>query len=143
MSFISLKEKIKSILNGVANIQQVADYPTENFQGFPACVVRTNGNTSDYETTDENTEIYDFTVYLFQDLANPTMTIIQAREQIEALCDEIRDKFDSDEFLNGVSLPADRTMLGVKPTVSKIFEEESGKYVVAEIDLAVKISKHI
>ena len=71
------------------------------------------------------------------------MTPVECRKEIIRLCDEVRDKFDSDEFLNGVSLPAGRTMLGVRPTVSKIFEEESGKYVVAEIDLAVRISKRI
>jgi hypothetical protein len=51
MSFISLKNKIKSVLLTIPEIQQVADYPTQDFSGFPAVVVRTNGNTSEYETT--------------------------------------------------------------------------------------------
>ncbi len=68
---------------------------------------------------------------------------MKSREIIEELCDTVRDTFDSDEFLTGLSLPSGRTMLGVKPTVSKIYEEDSGKYVVAEIVLDIRVSKKV
>jgi len=68
MSFITLKNKIKSVLLTIPEIQQVLDYPSQDFQGFPAVVVRTNGNTSSYETTSENDEIYGFSLFLFYPL---------------------------------------------------------------------------
>lgn len=142
MSFLTIKEKIKTMLLAITEIQQVSDYPNHDFNGFPSAMVRTDGNSSEYETTNENDEIYAFTVFVFQNLDGP-FDVVKSREIIEELCDTVRDTFDSDEFLNGVSLPSDRSMLGVKPTVSKIYEEESGKYVIAEIELAVRISKRV
>lgn len=143
MSFTTIKAKMKELLESIEDIEEVSDYPNQNFNGFPAAMVRTNGNTSDYETTSENDEVYDFTIYLFQNLDNPVIDMVKGREIMEGLCDTVRDTFDKDEFLDGIELPTDRTMLGVKPTVSKIFEEESGKYVVSEIDVAVRVSKQI
>lgn len=142
MSFISLKNKIKTVLQGINAIQEVHDYPTEDFSGYPAVVVRTDGNTSNYETTNENEELYTFTIYALQNL-DGVFSKTKARQIIEELCDTIRDKFDSDEFLSGLSLPSGRTMLGIRPTVSKIFEEENGKFCVAEIELAVRVSKTV
>jgi len=66
MSLIVIKEKIKSKLQSISTIQQVADYPTVDFQGYPAACVRTDEKTGEYETTSENYEEYFFTVYLLQ-----------------------------------------------------------------------------
>lgn len=142
MSFVQLKKTIKTKLEGISDIQEVADYPTENFQGYPAAMVRSEGNVSDYETTQENEEVYTFTVILVQVL-DGTHDEEKARDIMEALCDTVRDSFDSDEFLSGISLPADRAMIGVHPTVSRIGVEDEGKFVVAEIELACKVIKTI
>lgn len=142
MSFIAIKGKIKSVLESLSEIQQVSDYPNQDFSGFPAVMVRTNGNTSDYETTNENDEIYSFSLFVFQ-IIEGAFTAEKAREILEEMCDLIRDTFDSDEFLNGIVMPAGRTILGVKPTVSNIGEDDSGKYSIAEIELAVRVSKFI
>lgn len=142
MSFSVLKEKIKTKLEGISDIQQVKDYPSVDFNGYPSVTVRTTGNTSDYETTTENLEVYNFEIIAFQQLADDgAKTNVQAREIIEGLCDTIRDNFDSDEFLAGLSLPSNRNLMGVVPTVSEIMEEDSGKYVVAVIEIACKVSK--
>lgn len=143
MSFISLKSKIKSVLQAIPAIQQVLDYPNQDFQGFPAVIVRTDGNTSQYETTNENDELYTFSLFAYQDIAGGVFSQEKARNILEELCDTIRDTFDSNEFLTGVTLPSNRVMLGVKPTVSEIGEDESGKYCIAVIELAVRISKTI
>lgn len=142
MSFITLKSKIKLVLQGVANIHQVSDFPNQDFSGFPSVMVRTNGNTSKYETTTENDEIYSFSLFVFQ-IIEGAFTAEKARNVLEEMCDNIRDAFDSNEFLIGVSLPSNRVMLGVKPTVSKIGEDESGKYCIAEIEVACRISKTV
>lgn len=147
MSFITLKNKIKSVLLTISDIQQVFDYPNQDFDGFPAVVVRTNGNTSEYETTHENDELYSFSLFCFQiqssENEDPVYSKQKARQILEELCDKIRDTFDTDEFLNGVAMPAGRTLLGVKPTVSDIGEDDSGKYCIAEIKLDIRVSKLI
>lgn len=143
MSIITLKSKIKSVLESIDVIQQVEDYPTIDFNGYPAVAVRSDGNTSRYETTCDNEEIYSFTLFLYYPIDNDVKTQRKGRSIIEETCDTIRDTFDNDEFLDGISLPADRLMIGVRPTVSVIGEEESGKFVGAEIELAIRISKNI
>lgn len=144
MSFITIKAKIKAILLTVSTIHQVTDYPNHDFSGFPAVMIRTNGNTSEYETTTENDELYSFSLFVYQIIEGASVFSAQeARNILEEMCDTVRDTFDSDEFLNGISLPAGRTMLGVRPTVSRIGEDDSGKYCIAEIELAVRVSKSV
>ena len=126
MSFITLKEKIRTILLTIPQVKQILDYPSQDFNGYPCVVVRTNGNTSEYETTHDNEEVYSFSLFLFQNLDEAVFSKVQSREIVEELCDTIRDTFDSDEFLNGVSMPSGRTLLGVRPTVSQIGEDDSG-----------------
>ena len=142
MSFITIKQKIKAVLLTINTIQQVSDYPNQDFSGFPSVMVRTNGNSSEYETTNENDELYSFSLFVFQ-IVEGVFTAEKSRNILEEMCDTIRDTFDSDEFLNGISLPAGRTILGVRPTVSKIGEDDSGKYCVAEIEIAVRVSKTV
>ena len=143
MSFVTIKDQIKVKLETIASIQEVHDFPHQDFGGFPAVTVRTVGNTSDYETTCENGELYTFALQCFQNIEGEVHTATAARRIMEVLCDTIRDAFDSDEFLTGISLPADRTMIGVLPTVSEIYETDNGKYVIADIEIAVQISKKI
>jgi hypothetical protein len=142
MSFITLKEKIKTELQEISTIQQVADYPTQDFQGYPAACVRSDRQTAQYESTSENYEEYAFTVYLLQNL-DGVWDVVKSREIIEELCDQVRDHFDSDEFLSGISMPSGRVLLGIRPTSSEIFEEENGKFVVAEISIICRVSKSI
>lgn len=144
MSFIAIKEKLKTKLEAISEIEEVKDYPSVDFDGYPSVTVRTMGNVSDYETTTENIETYNFEVIAFQQLADDgAKTNVQAREIIEGLCDTIRDNIDDDEFLDGIVLPAGRELIGVRPTVSQIMEEDSGKYVVALIEIACRVSKNI
>lgn len=141
--YVTLKEKIKTELQEITGIQAVADYPTMDFQGYPAACVRSDEKEGQYETTSENYEEYKFTVYLLQNLDGQVFSPVKSREIIEELVDTVSDHFDSDEFLSGIAMPNDRVLLGIRPTNSRIFEEESGKFVVAEVSLACRVSKSI
>ena len=142
MSYIDLKKKIKAELAEITEIQQIADYPTMDFQGYPAAVVRSDEQTGDYESTSENYEEYAFTVFILQNIGG-VWDIVKSREIIETICDTVRDHFDTDEFLSGIALPSGRNFFGIRPTRSRIFEEESGKFVVAQITLICRVSKII
>lgn len=142
MSFITIKAKIKSMLQSIPQIEHVTDFPNQDFSGFPAVMIRTNGNSSEYETTTENDELYSFSLFTYQ-IVEGVFTPAKARNILEEMCDIIRDTFDSDEFLNGIVLPSDRTILGVRPTVSEIGEDDSGKYCIAKIEIAVRVSKSV
>lgn len=140
MSFTTIKSKLKEKVLAVDSVYEVSDYPNQDFGGFPAVIVRTNGNTSEYLSTSENDEVYSFSLFVFQ-IIEGAFTQAKAREVLETACDDIRDAIDQDEFLDGIALPSGRSILGVRPTVSNIGEDDSGKYAIAEIELAVRVSK--
>jgi len=143
MSFIQLKKEIKSTLDGLSEIQQVEDFPTEDFNGYPSVSIRSMGVEDDYETTDQNYEEYVFNLYLNVENSKDIESKIENRNLLEELCDLVRDTFDSNEFLDGVELPADRQMIGVRPAVAEIDESEDGKYVTATIVLKCRVNKQI
>jgi len=143
MSLVTLKEQIKSKLDLIDNIQQVEDYPTIDFNGYPSAVVRSMGVDNDYETTCENLETYRFEIYLVIENSGDLYNLSKTRGAVEELFDEVRDNFDNDEFLSGLSLPSDRQLLGVLPALGEIHEVEEGKYVEAVIILNIRVSKQL
>ena len=136
MSFETIRNRIKTKLEGINQIQYVYDFPTEDYKGYPCAMIKTVSNESDYETTTENIRTYLFTIYLIQESEHTDRR--QARRILEGLTDVIIDEFDKDQYLSGISLPSSETMVGVRPALSDIVNEE--KYVVAEVGLAVRIS---
>ena len=143
MSIVTLKEKIKTKLDAIDEIKEVQDYPTVSCNGYPLAVVRSMGVGNDYETTCENLETYRFEVYLVFENSGGVKTLSDTRGIVEGLCDTVRDNFDDDEFLSGLSLPADRQLMGVSPAIGEINEVEEGKYVEATIILNIRISKQL
>lgn len=141
MSFISLKTAIKNRLLNITEIEEVKDYPSQDFTNFPSAVVRSNGVLNDYETNKENLETYQFTIFVFYSYQAESDNEADIRERLETLCDTIRDDFDDNEFLNGISLPADRVMIGIYPTSAVIGEYDNGKYIGCEIEIDTRISK--
>lgn len=143
MSLVVIKNHIKSKLLAISNIQEVQDYPTVDTNGYPLAVVRSMGVDNDYETTCENIETYKFQVYLIVENSGDLSNLSATRAIVEALFDEVRDNFDNDEFLSGISLPADRQLMGVLPALGDINEVEEGKYVEGTIILNIKVSKSL
>jgi len=137
-----LKEKIVEKLQTIGGVAQVLDYPSQDFQKFPAVQVSFEGNTSEYETTTENDELFTYNLYVFE-LIDGKFSKVKSRLILEELSDTIRDAFDSDEFLAGISLPSGKTMLGIRPTTSDIGEDDEGKYAISIIELAIRVSKRV
>jgi len=136
MSFVSIRNQIISKLESINDIQYVYPYPTEDFGGYPCAMVKSDRNESDYETTTENIRSYIFTIYLMQESEHADRR--EARRILENLVDQVIDAFDQDQFLDGLSLPSSETMVGIRPALSDIVEEE--KYVTAQVGLVVRIS---
>lgn len=135
-----IKEYLKSYLLSTTGVGQVEDYPTQDFNTFPAVQVSYDGNVSDYLTTTENDILYAYTLFVYQ-VIEGDIDRQRARLILEELSDTIADRFDSNEFLDGISLPSGKTMIGVKPTTVEIGEDEEGKYTIAKIEIATRITK--
>jgi hypothetical protein len=137
-----LKEKIKTITSGITGVAKVEDYPTQDFSQFPAVEISFDGNTSEYETTNENLELFVYNLYLYQ-IIDGVFDRKKSRLILEELSDTIRDTFDSDEFLVGISMPSGKTLMGVRPTISEIGESDDGKYAMAKIEISIRVSKQV
>lgn len=135
-----LKEYIKAYLVATTGVGQVEDYPNQDFNTWPGIEVSYNGNTSTYLSTSENDILYTYTLFIYQ-IVEGSIDKRRARLILEELSDVIADRFDSNEFLDGVALPSGKTMIGVKPTTVEIAEDEEGKFIVARMEIATRITK--
>mgnify|MGYP003558746187 CR=1 FL=1 len=135
-----LKEYIKAYLVATTGVGQVEDYPNQDFNTWPGIEVSYNGNTSTYLSTSENDILYAYTLFIYQ-IVEGSIDKRRARLILEELSDVIADRFDSNEFLDGVALPSGKTMIGVKPTTVEIAEDEEGKFIVARMEIATRITK--
>ena len=143
--FEILRNKIKDKLATISEIQEVQDYPTLEFGGFPVAVIKSTRNESSFETTKENLRVYVFTVYIMQDIASQGMK--KARGIVEATVDSILDAFDKDQNLEAVglqtALPADKTVMKSQPLMTDIGTTDDEKFAVAKLDIKVSISINI
>lgn len=135
-----IKEYIKSYLVATSGVGQVEDYPNQDFNTWPGVEVSYNGNVSTYLSTTENDIVYAYTLFVYQ-MVEGSIDRRRARLILEELSDVIADRFDSNEFLDGIALPSGKTMIGVKPTTVEISEDEEGKYTLAKIEIATRITK--
>ena len=142
MTATTIKAKIKSVLLSITGVEQVEDYPNQDFSAYPAVQVAYEGHTSERHSNEENDVVHTFKAFVFQ-VVEGAIDRSRARIILEELTDTICDTFDSDEFLAGISLPAGKTIIGIKPTNVLIGEDEEGKFTVSEIELAVRVNKDV
>ena len=142
---INLKSKIKTEIQEVLDFgaASVKDYPTTDFQTYPACAIRTDEGTGEYETTAENYEEYIFTLFFLQLIDTEAHDPVKSRAIMEEIVGSVRLHFDTDEFMAGLSIPSGYAFLGIRPTHWRIYDEEAGKFVVGEVKIVARISKTI
>ena len=141
MSFAPIRNKIKEKLQTIDSIQQVEDYPSNEFNGYPAAMVASTRNENEFNTTTENKRIYVFTVYVLQEMK--VLGEKQARRIIEEVVDDIIEAFDQDQLLASVNintvLPDNECMVMSAPILGEIYNEDEGKYVVGQLEIGVTI----
>lgn len=145
MSFRTLSNQIKSILEGISDIQNVYDYPWYKFDGYPAATILPSDLESDYETSVENLREYVFNVELFLSLNAVNKDGYEQKVEdgfriMENLIDTVIDTFDKDETMTGISLPTGKTMIGIYPVPSVLVFLEDDKMIYAEVKIRVRIS---
>lgn len=135
-----IKAYVKAYLLATTGVGQVEDYPNQDFNTWPGIEVSYDGNSSTYLSTTENDIVYVYTLFVYQ-IVEGAIDRRRARLILEELSDTIADRFDSNEFLDGILLPSGKTMIGVRPTTVEIAEDEEGKFVVAKIEIATRVTK--
>lgn len=135
MAWENVRNKVKSKLEGVSTIQEVLDFPSEEFTGFPVAVIETVRNDADFQTTNDNRRTYVFNIYLIQEIEK--FGPYKSRRIIEGVVDDVIDVFDEDQLLTGIVMPDREVLVICLPALSRIYTEEGAKYVVGLIELKV------
>ena len=134
-SWEQLRNVIVSVLESVSSVQEVHEFPTEEFNGNPAAVIETIRSESDFQTITDNRRTYFFSIYVYQEVK--TKTPKQARRIIQGVSGDIMDAFDNDQLLSGASMPSNEVLVISLPALSNIFTSEDAKYIIGEIELKV------
>ena len=145
MSFNTISNKLKTVLDGITDLESVYEYPWLKFDGYPSATITPSGYDSDYETNTENQRLYVYTIRLFVGLKS--VNKVSYKDKVDTghrimreLTDKVIDVFDKDELLSGIDLPTGYTMIGVKPVPSSIVYFPDEKMIVSEVKVEVKIS---
>lgn len=141
--FAVIRDKIETKLGTITSIQEVKDYPTEQFNGFPAAMVTSTRNEAELETTIHNKRIYVFTVFLLQEIESQGES--QARKIIEGVVDDVIKSFDEDYKLSGLqddldAADSNETVIISFPLLSDIYTDPDTKYVIGELEIKVVVS---
>jgi hypothetical protein len=136
MSVISIRDILKTKLQSISSVQEVVEYPTEEFNGYPAVVIGFNDMESSFETTSENKRIYNFNIHIIENITNSNVK--EARRIVEETIDDVIEALDQDQQLAGIVLPSNETMLMAFPVVSEIIY--NAEYVTAKLNIKVIVS---
>jgi len=142
MGFHSIQNAIKAKLQSISTIQEVADYPTEEFNGYPAVMIAAKKNDSEFETTIENQRVYVYKLIVIVKVAEGTISEKKARDMVLQAVDDILYAFDRDQQLSSVQLASDETMIICQPALTDELIP-SPPYMKAEMEIKVKISINI
>jgi len=138
MAWESIRNKIVNILEGIDSIQEVQEFPSEEFNGFPVAQLETVRNESEFDTTNDNKRTYIFTIWILQDIAQSGMK--KARRIIQGVVDDVMNAFDSKQLLETLEMPANEVLIISMPALSNIFTNIDAKYVVGEVELRIVTS---
>lgn len=141
MGFLSIEKAIKEKLGEVPSIQEVADYPTEEFEGFPAVMIAAKKNDAEFETTIENQRIYVYKLVVIQKVSD-NIGEKKARDVVLQCVDDILYAFDRDQRLASVVLEEDETMIICQPALTDEIVNNP-PYMTANMEIKVKISINI
>lgn len=144
MSFTILRPQLKTLMQSVSKIQEVAGYPKLKFTGFPACYIVPSDNSSDYETTRENVRVYAFVLRFFYETKDTG--IENAILAMEDLLDTVLDTLDKEDLKDsltrtlGINMPTGYTFLNILAHPSDWAEVPDENLIMAEVTVKVRIS---
>ena len=142
MSFAELTYTLKNILKANTRIQEVYDYDTIKFRGYPAVVIIPSDNESDYETTTENQRKYVFTIRVFVErkVNKPEEAESILRNLMDTMLDDLEKS--ANWTLTSANLPAGYTLLVLHPSPSAwgYQDVDNATLRYAEIKVVVLVS---
>ena len=147
MAFKILRPQIKTLLETVPLLHEVAKYPKIKFSGYPAAHVIASDNSADYETNKENIRTYAFLVRAFYETKNTGVEL--AMDGLEEVVDALIDLFDMEDMKGsdtrkvGINLPTGYTYINIWATPGRWLELPEDQLIMAEISVRIRISRDV
>jgi hypothetical protein len=137
-----IKDKLVTQLQTIDKVQDVYGYPNLEFKGYPAATIYPADQfDASYDTTIDNKRHYIFIVSLYYEI--PKSGTEEALDALFDLTDDVMDLYDDDEFLTGISLPADYTMIGIYPTFARWGQVPDKQVLVVDIQVRVVVTHDV
>ena len=137
-----IKDKLIARLRTLDKIQDIYGYPKLDFTGYPAATIYPADQfDASYDTTIDNKRHYIFVISLYYELSKSGAET--ALDALFELADDVMDLFDDDEFLSGISLPADYSMIGIYPTFTRWGQVPDKQVLVADVQLRIMVTHDI
>ena len=139
--FEEIISKLKEILDNNNLIQHVQDFEDIVADSDPFVTIVPSGNTSAYETTEENVRVYAFKVMVF--VSRTDRSKGDADRVLRGLVDSIIDDYDKDYTLETIGVPSKTgyTFLQVFAAPSAWgYALPEDEYRIATIDLTALVS---
>ncbi len=138
MAYQVIRNKLRDKLLTLTEIQEVARYPKRKFNGYPAVVLVPADGDSEWETNAEHQRNYVFNCAIFYESKGIGNDV--ALDRLMEIVDLILDNLAEDTQLNGITLPAGKTMITVDPVFAGWEEVDDTELIKAQILITVVIS---
>jgi hypothetical protein len=142
----TLRDNLKTILDGVSDFEEVSDEPKLNFDGYPACFIAPSGEQADFLTNVENQRVYAFKVWVFAEYKTTPIGDAYniAIDAVDAVTNAIdaQESPDISEVARVIdnSIPSGYTLVGLEATPNRFASDEVDSLIAAEITVRCKVT---
>ena len=133
-----IRDQLRDKLLTITEIQEVAGYPKREFNGYPAVILVPSDGDSEWETNNEHERNYVFNCEIFYETKG--IGNEEALARLYEIVDLILDNMAEDTQLDGITLPAGKTVITVKPVSAGWEEVDDTELIMAKILITVVIS---
>ena len=134
--YSQLKDKIKTKLQAITQIQEVHDEPTYQFEGYPAVTFYPiESDDSKSANTTQDDVYYNFQIDIFHNVPEESNGIGEAIDTLYNTVDYILDPFRKDAYYSGLTLPSGYTFLKLEPISAGWEQDTERKLLIATIKL--------
>jgi len=98
-TFTSIRAKIKTLLEGIAEVAFVADFHDPNLKEFPAVTFDVSDEEGEFLTNKENLRTITYTIVVYQEV--DVIKLSDATRILDVVADKIINAFENDFNLSG------------------------------------------
>jgi hypothetical protein len=139
----TLRDNLKTIIEGTGSFSEVTKRPTLKFSGFPAAFIVPSGNENDFQSTNENQRIYAVKVWIFQeyDQTSANTAYEELMDRVDDVIDAIDRQEDPDQASRSMAdnLPSKATLMAVMAAPGQFVPDEEEKLLAAQITVKCKV----